>query len=72
MGEKKMTDSLKKVTEDFKEFVLKETGDSYHAGCLAIIDTFEEALDKVDLNCVPRMWLESARKEIERQKEKRK
>ena len=69
MGEKKMSDDLEKI---FKDFVLERTDDSFHAGSLAIIDILEEALDKVKLDCVPRMWLVSARKEVEEQKEKRK
>ncbi len=58
---------MEKVTEDFKNFVLKQTNESYRAGAKAIIDTFEDALEKVGLDCVPRMWLESARKEMEKQ-----
>ncbi len=59
-------DSIKKVTDDIKNYVDDSTKRSFNDGAMAIIKCLRGAMSVSGLDYVPAQWLDTAAKEIKK------
>ena len=56
----------KKLTKELSEFMIENARKSFNSGASAVVEILREAMKKSGLDYVPKTWIDTAEREVEK------
>ena len=55
-----------KLTKELSEFMIENARKSFNSGASAVVEILREAMKKSGLDYVPKMWIDTAEREVKK------